>query len=150
MESNRVDIFKHDVFIINTFVLNQDVVKYIYVCTYFWAPVTLRQPYQKKRCIIENTKAGSCTCKYKSPFSTCKWGKEKEGIIMLWNITIYVNTVETLYSTIYYSKYFIELNFGKSTQYVALWTHKRHPIPHPFGRAMECLLWVLQQKLTML
>ena len=36
-------------------------------------------------------------------------------------------TVETLYSTIYYSKYFIELNFDKSTQYVALWTHKRHP-----------------------
>ena len=59
-------------------------------------------------------------------------------------------TVETLYSTIYYSKYFIELNFDKSTQYVALWTHKRHPIPRPFGRAMECLLWVLQQKLTML
>ena len=36
-------------------------------------------------------------------------------------------TVETLYSTIYYSKYFIELHIGKSTQYVALWTHKRHP-----------------------
>ena len=52
-------------------------------------------------------------------------------------------TVETLYSTIYYSKYFIELNFDKSTYYVALWTHKRHPIPRPFGRAMECLLWVL-------
>ena len=33
--------------------------------------------------------------------------------------------METLYSTIYYSKYFIELNFDKSTQYVALWTHKR-------------------------
>ena len=60
------------------------------------------------------------------------------------------HTVETLYSTIYYSKYFIELNFDKSTQYVALWTHKRHPIPRPFGRAMECLLWVLQQKLTVL
>ena len=58
--------------------------------------------------------------------------------------------VETLYSTIYYSKYFIELNFDKSTQYVALWTHKRHPILRPFGRAMECLLWVLQQKLTVL
>ena len=59
-------------------------------------------------------------------------------------------TVETLYSTIYYSKYFIELNFDKSTEYVALWTHKRHPIPRPFGRTMECLLWVLQQKLTVL
>ena len=59
-------------------------------------------------------------------------------------------TVETLYSTIYYSKYFIELNFDKSTQYVAFWTHKRHPIARPFGRAMECLLWVLQQKLTVL
>ena len=59
-------------------------------------------------------------------------------------------TVENLYNTIYYSKYFIELNFDKSTQYVALWTHKRHPIPRLFGRAMECLLWVLQQKLTVL
>ena len=59
-------------------------------------------------------------------------------------------TVETLYSTIYYSKYFIELNFNKLTQYVALWTHKRHPIPRPFGRAMECLLWVLEQKLIVL
>ena len=47
-------------------------------------------------------------------------------------------TVETLYNTIYYSKYFIELNFDKSTQYVALWTHKRHSIPRPLGRAMEC------------
>ena len=27
-------------------------------------------------------------------------------------------TVETLYSTIYYSKYFIELNIDKSTQYM--------------------------------
>ena len=60
------------------------------------------------------------------------------------------STVETLYSTIYYSKYFIELNLDKSTQYVALWTHKRHSITRPFGRAMECLLWVFQQKLTVL
>ena len=29
-------------------------------------------------------------------------------------------TVETLYSTIYHSKYFIELNFDKSSQYVVL------------------------------
>ena len=65
-------------------------------------------------------------------------------------INMIITTVETLYSTIYYSKYFIELNNDKSTQYVALWTHKRHPIPRPFGRAMECLLWVLQQKLTVL
>ena len=61
-----------------------------------------------------------------------------------------LNTVETIYSTIYHSKYFIELNIDKSTQYVALWTHKRHPVPRPFGRAMECLLWVLQQKLIVL
>ena len=61
-----------------------------------------------------------------------------------------IYTVETLYSTIYYNKYFIQLHIDKSTQYVALWTHKRHPIPRPFGRAMECLLWVLQQKLIVL
>ena len=62
---------------------------------------------------------------------------------IVWENGAYLHyTVETLYSTIYYSKYFIELNFDKSTQYVALWTHKRHPIPRPFGRAMECLLWV--------
>ena len=41
------------------------------------------------------------------------------------------HTVETLYSMIYYSKYFIELNIDKSTQYVALWTHKR-PHTSPF------------------
>ena len=58
--------------------------------------------------------------------------------------------METLYSTIYYSKYLIELNIDKSTQYAALWTHKRHPIPRPFGRAMECFLWVLQQILIVL
>ena len=90
-----------------------------------------------------------------------KWGQHTGGKWLIYG-TIYCNgnqlqslelpcsTVETLYSTIYYSKYFIELNFDKSTQYVALWTHKRHPIPRPFGRAMECLLWVLQQKLTVL
>ena len=61
-----------------------------------------------------------------------------------------MTTVETLYSTIYYSKYLIELHIDKSTQYVVLWTHKRHSIPRPFGRAMECLLWVLQQKLIVL
>ena len=33
-----------------------------------------------------------------------------------------LGTVETLYSTIYYSKYFIELKFDKSTQYIAFWT----------------------------
>ena len=67
-----------------------------------------------------------------------------------WNTPSRFTTVETLYSTIYYSQNFIELNIDKSTQYVALWTHKRHPIPRPFGRAMECLLWVLQQKLIVL
>ena len=66
------------------------------------------------------------------------------------HMTLSQHTVETLYNTIYYSKYFIELNFDKSTQYVALWTHKRHSIPRPFGRAMECLLWVFQQKLIVL
>ena len=75
--------------------------------------------------------------------------KNNDYINNVWRICN-TNTVETLYSTIYYSKYFIELNIDKSTQYVALWTHKRHPIPRPFGRAMECLLWVLQQKLIVL
>ena len=79
---------------------------------------------------------------------------QTETIEVLWDVLVQIqslqSTVETLYSTIYYSKYLIELNFDKSTQYVALWTHKRHPIPRPFGRAMECLLWVLQQKLTVL
>ena len=75
--------------------------------------------------------------------------KKLSVLLLLWPV-YNGTTVETLYSTIYYSKYFIELNFDKSAQYVALWTHKRHPIPRPFGRAMECLLWVLQQKLTVL
>ena len=75
------------------------------------------------------------------------WGNKS---LLKQMITQFTNTVETLYSTIYYSKYFIELNNDKSTQYVALWTHKRHPISRPFGRALECLLWVLQQKLIVL
>ena len=45
--------------------------------------------------------------------------------------------VETLYSTIYYSKYFIELNLDKSTQYVALWTHKRIRI----DTWSQCIPW---------
>ena len=28
------------------------------------------------------------------------------------------------------------------------WTHKTHPIPHPQGRAMRCLLWLLWRKQT--
>ena len=47
-------------------------------------------------------------------------------------LNIHIDTVETLYSTIYYSKSFIELNIDKSTQYVALWTHKRQPHTSPF------------------
>ena len=30
------------------------------------------------------------------------------------------------------------------------WTHKWHPIPRPHGRAMGCLLWVFERKLTAL
>ena len=41
-----------------------------------------------------------------------------DGIVMC--LCPLVNTVETLYSTIYYNKYFIELHIDKSTQYVAL------------------------------
>ena len=44
----------------------------------------------------------------------------RSGNIILVVSVPYVCTVETLYSTIYYSKYFIELNIDKSTQYVAL------------------------------
>ena len=88
----------------------------------------------------------------------CRMGKSlsylRKGFNHLCHISVEewhkMYTVETLYSTIYYDKYFIKLNIDKSTQNVALWTHKRHPIPRPFGRAMECLLWVLQQKSIML
>ena len=37
-----------------------------------------------------------------------------------YGINIENYTVETLYSTIYYSKYFIQFHIDKSTQYVAL------------------------------
>ena len=43
------------------------------------------------------------------------------------------HTVETLYSTIYYSKYFVQLNIDKSTQYVALWTHNMLPFRASYG-----------------
>ena len=71
------------------------------------------------------------------PDDVFKWIFLNENIWIAINISLkFVPwspiTVETLYSTIYYSKYFIELNIDKSTQYVDLWTHKRHPIPRPF------------------
>ena len=44
------------------------------------------------------------------------WGY---GIDLWGRVEWQSTTVETLYSTIYYSKYFIELNFDKSTQFVA-------------------------------
>ena len=31
---------------------------------------------------------------------------------------------------------------------ITRWTHKRHPIPCPHGRAMGCLLWGFGRKLT--
>ena len=40
--------------------------------------------------------------------------------------------METLYSTIYYSKCYIELNFDKSTQYVALLNSQKAPHTSPF------------------
>ena len=89
-------------------------------------------------------------CQPTSHYLSQSWPRSMTSIVDDGSTDWHVNTVETLYSTIYYSKYFIELNIDKSTQYVALWTHKRHPIPRPFGRAMECLLWVLQQKLIVL
>ena len=33
---------------------------------------------------------------------------------------------------------------------IKLQTHNRHPIPHPHGRAMGCLLWGFERKLTAL
>ena len=92
------------------------------------------------------------------PLAQYMWTSRVSSIVIVLYVIVFMSfvgnkiatTVETLYSTIYYSKYFIELNNDKSTKYVALWTHKRHPIPRPFGRAMECLLWVLQQKLIVL
>ena len=62
-----------------------------------------------------------------SCFISCPW----HWLLKHSSKSIEVSTVETLYSTIYYSKYFIELHIDKSTQYVVLWTHKRHSIPRP-------------------
>ena len=55
------------------------------------------------------------------------WPRKPKIVPNLMRMVCFTYTVETLYSKIYYSKYFIELHIGKSTQYVALWTHKRHP-----------------------
>ena len=33
---------------------------------------------------------------------------------------------------------------------IIIWTHKRHPIAHPHGRALGCSLWVFFMKLTIL
>ena len=55
------------------------------------------------------------------------------NMFWFWQAVHNAYTVETLYSTIYYSKYFIELNFDKSTQYVALWTHNMLPFRASYG-----------------
>ena len=40
-------------------------------------------------------------------------------------------------------------NYGNSDRIsIRCWFHKRHPIPHPNGRAMGCLLWIFVRKLT--
>ena len=39
--------------------------------------------------------------------------------------------------SLYYTQY---CSHNSRTQ-IRLWTHKRHPKPHPHGQDMECLLW---------
>ena len=136
------------------------VVQYWNNCT--WKPGKLNNfslylpydRYQKIQIFVSNKYDNSFTYfQTEEPMNTTgNWDAiaSNNGSLSVGFKVIITCTVETLYSTIYYSKYFIELNLDKSTQYVALWTHKRHSIPRPFGRAMECLLWVFQQKLTVL
>ena len=52
------------------------------------------------------------------------------------------NTEEPLYNTIYYARYHIQHAIDKCTVLLRLCTKKRHSIPRPYVRAMECLLWV--------
>ena len=34
--------------------------------------------------------------------------------------------------------------------YIRVWTHKRHPIAHPYGWAMGCLLWETWDKIAVI
>ena len=85
---------------------------------------------------------------YLKPYFSVYWGilsicsmqcmlyiyKSYLNIVMLrhWIIQQRI-TVETLYGTIYYSKYFMELNFDKSTLYVSLWTPHTSPFRESYG-----------------
>ena len=45
------------------------------------------------------------------------------------------------YDVIVMSRYYIRHCDDNSRTYIRLHTHSRHPIVHPYGRAMGCLLW---------
>ena len=74
------------------------------------------------------------------------------GICDVFKVSVYVhrNTVEPLYNTVHYRRYEVYYNIDRCRIWIRLWTHKRHPIPRPYGRAMGCLLWVFWWKTIVL
>ena len=72
------------------------------------------------------------------------------GNLLLWNWSSTIHTVEPLYNTVHYRRYKIYYNIDRCRIWIRLWTHKRHPIPRPYGRAMGCLLWVFWWKTIVL
>ena len=100
-----------------------------------------------------------------SKWKVCKYSKPIELPVSpttgLMNLVIWVHVYYAVVLYIYYSWmqiitwyiitwYRIQHCSDWIRTYIRVWTHKRHPIPHPYGWAMGCLLWEIVRKLTVL
>ena len=61
-----------------------------------------------------------------------------------------VNTVNCHYNASNLSRYYIRHCDNSGRIWIRSQNHNRHPISHPHGRAMGCLLWGFGRKLTAL
>ena len=46
------------------------------------------------------------------------------------------------------AKHSIKHCMEKCWKQIRVWTHNRHPTPHPYGWSVGCLLWVFWRKIT--
>ena len=66
------------------------------------------------------------------------------------NLVIQLGAVITRSNITNIKRYFKKHFSDWGITYIRTWTHKRHLISRPKGRAMECLLWRFSRKLTAL
>ena len=59
-------------------------------------------------------------------------------------------TIQTPHNMVYFTMIFHTIYNEKCRIQIRPWTHKKHCLPRPHRRAMECHLWLFWRKLTML